>query len=96
MAKILTDKELGNIIWRETGESGNIDDSDQYMHFLEDLGQLICDHFGGDVGVVGYDEFDGLGWTIGFHINESVPADGGVFKDYDADVIWKDGEEEQL
>ena len=28
-----------------------------------------------------------------FHIDEEVPADGGVFKDYDKDVDWKDSVE---
>ena len=96
MAKILTDVEMGDIIHRALNNLSEIDDSDQYQYFLEGLGELICEHFGGDPGVVGHDEFDGLGWTIGFHINENVPADGGVFSEYDKDVIWKDGEEIQL
>lgn len=94
MAKVLTDYEMGYII--RSAINGEIDCADQYLHFFEDLGELICNHFGGDRGVVGHDEGDGLNWTCGFHVNENVPADGGVFADYDTDVTWKDGEEAQL
>jgi hypothetical protein len=89
MAKILTDKELFEIISSAYGE---IDDKDQYEIFLKDLGDVICMHFGGDRGCVSYMD-DGLGYTCAFHINETVPSDGGVFKKYDPDVVWKDGVE---
>ena len=94
MAKTLTDKEMGRIVHNATHHSDVINCADAYEHFLEDLGELICTHFGGDRGKVGRPEND-LGWTCGFHINECVPSDGGVFKDCDKDVLWKDGEEEQ-
>jgi hypothetical protein len=38
---------------------------------------------------------DELGWTCGFHIDDRVPDDGGVFARYDKDVAWKDGKEVQ-
>ena len=94
MPKVLTDKELADIVCRATRDESVICCADSYAHFLEDLAQLVCDHFGGERGGVG--EPDGvLTWTVGVHINECVPSDGGVFKDYDTDVIWKDGKEEQ-
>ena len=89
MAKILTDKELGEIIYLATHDPAVIDDEDSYEHFLEDLGTLIADHFGGTRG--GVDEsLDELGWTVAFHVDECVPSDGGIFKDYDTDVTWED------
>ena len=90
MAKILTDCEMIDIIKRALQE---IDDGDAYRHFLESLGDLIADHFGGTRGSVSNDRDDGLGYTCAFHVNDSVPEDGGVFKGYDTDVIWKDGKE---
>ncbi len=96
MAKILTDKEMLNIVQSAILDPRLIDCAESYQHFIEDLGELICTHFGGERGVAGYDNGDGLGWTIGFYVNENVPADGGVFRNYDPDVIWKDGEETQL
>ena len=103
MAKILTDVEMAEIIHKAVSDPGLIDCSDSYSLFLEDLGTLIADHFGGERGNIGHPDFtDGwgnlvpakeLGWTCGFHIDESVPDDGGVYKDYDTDITWKDGEE---
>ena len=91
MAKILTDKELGEIIYRATHDPAIIDDGDSYEHFLEDLGTLIADHFGGvRGGVDNGDTFDGDGYTVAFHVNECLPSDGGIYKEYDTDVTWED------
>ena len=95
MAKILTDKEMGQIVFDATHRNDVIECADAYLHFLEDLGELIAAHFGGVRGGIGLPDGDGLGWTCGFHINECVPSDGGVFRDYDRDVVWKDGVENQ-
>ncbi|OGV40301.1 MAG: hypothetical protein A2X48_23365 [Lentisphaerae bacterium GWF2_49_21] len=92
MPKILKDKEMIDIIRRAPQE---LDDTDHYQKFLEALGDLIAEHFGGARGTVTNDPGDGLGYTCGFHINECVPADGGVYRKYDRDVTWKDGKEEQ-
>jgi len=94
MPKILTDEELGMIIFNATHNSEILDDADSYEHFLEDLSELICRYFGGDCGRVGRPDHD-LGWTVGFYVDENVPSDGGVFKDYDTGVTWRDGEETQ-
>jgi hypothetical protein len=95
MAKILTDKEMGQIVFDATHRNDVIECADAYQHFLEDLGELIAAHFGGTRGGISLPDGDGLGWTCGFHINECVLSNGGVFRDYDRDVVWKDGLEEQ-
>lgn len=94
MAKILTDREMVDIVRRAVEDKELIECSDAYWHFLDDLGDLICTHFGGERGDVSIPGGD-LGWTCGFHLNECVPDDGGVFKDYDTDVRWFGGREEQ-
>jgi len=94
MAKILTDREMGQIIHDATHRRDVIECADAYERFLEDLGDLITAHFGGTRGGIGRPDHD-LGWTCGFHINESVPSDGGVFRAYDRDVRWADGKEHQ-
>lgn len=96
MAKVLTDEEMGQIIWDATHDSKGqiIGEQIPYCRFLEGLSALICEHFGGIPGGVGLPDYD-LGYTVCFNINECVPPDGGVFKDYDTDVTWKDGKEEQ-
>jgi hypothetical protein len=95
MAKILTDKELGEIVYNTTHDPAIIDDGDSYEAFLSDLGNLIATHFGGVKGNVGEDMDDGLGYTVAFHVDECVPSDGGIYKDYDTDVIWHDGIEDE-
>ena len=92
MAKILTDREMGQIVYDATHQLGVIDCADAYQHFLEDLGELLATHFGGTRGCVGCSDGD-LGWSCGFRINECVPRDGGMFKDYDKDVVWNNGKE---
>ena len=94
MAKIITDKEMGEIIHKATHDEGIIDCQDSYLHFLTELGQLIANHFGGDANEASYAE-DTVGYCVAFNVNECVPSDGGVFKDYDPDIIWKDGEESE-
>lgn len=93
MAKTLTDKEMGEIIHKATHDASLIDDSDAYEHFLEDLGNLIADHFGGTFSVAVAPDEISPEWWCSFYVNECVPSDGGVFKDYDTDVTWEDGEE---
>jgi hypothetical protein len=97
MAKILTDEEMGQIIWDATHDTKGriINEQGPYCRFLKDLATLICDHFGGTPGAVGLPDHD-LGYTVGFHVNDCVPCDGGVFKDYDKDVTWQDGVETQV
>ena len=90
MAKILRDSEMIDIIRRAPEE---IDCFDAYTHFIEDLGDLIADHFGGTRWCVGFDPGDNLGHTCAFLVNENVPDDGGVYKDYDTDVVWSKGVE---
>ncbi len=52
MAKILTDRETAEIVHRAVHDVETIECSDAYEHFLEDLGALICTHFGGERGAV--------------------------------------------
>lgn len=91
--KVLTDKELGQLICNAINNNELFSDAAQYAHFLEDVGDVLADHFGGERGGVSYDEGDGLGYTIAFDVNDSVPSDGGIYKDYDTDVVWSNGEE---
>ena len=89
MAKILEDKEMASII-RRAIHGDEIDCQDAYEHFLEDLSTLITKHFGGEAGKPDFNEEI---FTVAFHVDENVPADGGVYKNYDTDVTWKNGVE---
>jgi hypothetical protein len=89
--KILTDKEIGALMSKAVVDSGYFSCQDTYIDFLKKLGNIIADHFGGICGKVDYDVRDTVGYKIAFHPNECLPADGGIYKDYDADVVWTDG-----
>lgn len=93
MSKILLDTEMAEIIRRAVNDH-LIDEARNYQHFLEELGLLIANYFGGDLGVV---TPPGIldNWSASFQVNDSVPGDGGVYKDYDLDVVWEDGEERE-
>ena len=90
--KVLTDRELAEIVSKAILDQG-IDCADAYKHFLEGLGDLVADTFGGTRGLVTFHKDDCSKWTVAFEVNESVPDDGGIFKNYDYNVIWEGGEE---
>ena len=92
MAKILTDKEMAKIIL-DAVDLSTIDDRDQYLAFLEDIADVICKHFGADRSRA--ELTADLGYNVAFNINENTPDDGGVFDDYDTDVTWRNGKEEE-
>jgi sugar-specific transcriptional regulator TrmB len=93
MAKIITDKEMAEIITRAVNED-LIDDAEQYHNFLDDLAKVIGDHFGAYPGIS--EHTHDLGYSVAFRVSHSTPEDGGVFADYDKDVTWKDGKEEEM
>lgn len=95
MAKIITGAELAEIVKRGcTEETLFCDDTTTHMAFVSAIAQVCCDYFGGDLGGTDYID-DKLGITVAIHVNESVPPDGGVWKNYDKDVTWTDGIEIQ-
>lgn len=94
--KVLTDKEILKIVEQAIIGDG-IDCADQYRYFLEDLGRLVADHFGGYCAIVGEPLCDEGGpdetsWCLHFVYNECVPKDGGVYAQFDTDITieeWK-------
>ncbi len=90
MSKVLKADEVIQAICKLNNE---IDCQDHYIHFMEDLGKVLADHAGGDFSCVSPDHHDNLGVCVLFDVNECVPADGGVYKEFDTDVTWKDGVE---
>lgn len=90
MSKVL---KITEVIQALADLEKDIDDKDQYLTFgraladvlTEHAGGIVCFHSGDD------DEGDDLGLCFHFDIDEKVPADGGVYKNYDTDIVWKDG-----
>lgn len=90
MAKTLRDQDLIEIVSKAPRE---IDDADTYLRFIEDLAELVTDYFGGDVLKVRYIDGHRGESVVSIGLNDSVPDDGGIFKDYDPEILWEEGEE---
>jgi hypothetical protein len=56
---------------------------EKYAAFMTDIAKVICDHCGGEVTGSASNCF-GL-WLVGIVGDDSMPEDGGVWKDYDPD-----------
>jgi hypothetical protein len=88
MAKILTDKELLDIV-RRVVEDSELDGTDEYNVFIRDVAEVITDWFGGSVGCVSYEPDDGLGIAIAIHRDSRVPSDGGIYAKYDTEADFE-------
>ena len=87
MAKIISDKELGQII-NQIINKDEIDDACNYRKFLADLAELVTDYMGGEVGHVfaPNDTDEEKEYMVSIRHDECVPEDGGIWKDFDKDV----------
>lgn len=90
MSKILTDKEIADLILRVIDEQ--ILDPDNHKEFVNNLAIAVTQSLGGWHSYPDYIG-DSLGYTVAFNIDSFVPADGGVFAKYDTDVVWENGVE---
>jgi hypothetical protein len=99
MAKMINAKELAEV-FKKLLTSDEIDDSDTFSQFMTEAAMLATQYCGGEVGNPA--EFGGAGtaddpdeWTIGILANDNLPDDGGIWKDYDTDTTFLNGEEVQ-
>lgn len=99
MGKVLLDTEVLAII--ESAIKGDvIDGANQYERFLEDLGQVVANHFGGSLicasSPLCEDPEDPAvkRWCVHFGWTEEVPEGGGVYAQYDTDKTIKDWKED--
>jgi len=96
MSKVLLDTELLEIAKKIIETEEVICESATYERFLYSLGELIADYCGGDCVYVSKPLAGGTGdpsqdrFCLHFHWNDSVPDDGGVYKDYDTDITIED------
>jgi len=93
MSKIVTDAELHDAVGKLMGIGGDeyvIDDAGQYASFIKDLAGVICDHCGGRPSerAAQLEDMDG-DWSIAIWPNDSLPDDGGIWKNYDEDVSFE-------
>jgi len=86
MSKEITSGELAEIVTSllvGSQASIHLDSTEKYAAFMTDLAQLICDHCGGAVNREADNTFEQ--WLVGIRGNDSLPEDGGIWKDYDPD-----------
>lgn len=98
--KVITDRELLAIIKQAIETDDVIGEAETYQAFLGDLGQVVTAYVGGQVEAVSAPRGANasLGWCLHIRYTPSVPADGGVFAQYDTDVnlqAWREGTSSQ-
>ena len=92
MAKILTARELSKIVSDAIQDPAGFVDEEACLSFIRMIATSVVTAFGGDVGTIDLSE-DNSTWYVPIHLTDDVPADGGVYKDYDTDVTWKNSKE---
>ncbi len=86
MSKQISNRELATIVARlliKPDSIGQLDSQKKHLAFMTDIAQVVCDHCGGEIHYPA-DAFTGEP-LIGIHGNDSLPADGGIWKTYDRD-----------
>ena len=82
MSKQITAAELAEIVTNIlSGDSGELDSIQAHEGFMTDIAKVVCDYCGGEVHHNASPMEDT--WYVGIHGNDSLPADGGVWRDYD-------------
>lgn len=82
MSKQISRHELAALVSKLLTENhGDIDSFEGFQGFMTDIAKVVCDHCGGEV-LNPADCLDDV-WYVGIHGNDSLPSDGGVWKDYD-------------
>ena len=96
MSKQITARELAEIMTKLL-TTGEIDDADHFCRFIQDVADVVCSHCGGETFNVGTCDGEGSpdDWMIAIRPNECLPADGGIWKDYDTDISFINGEEHE-
>lgn len=84
MSKQITAAELAEIVTRlltDTTETGEMDGFETFQGFMTDIAKVVCDYCGGEVRHPA-DMLDDV-WYVGIHGNDSLPRDGGIWREYD-------------
>ena len=96
MVKLLTGRDLGQILYRAAHDPTVVICADAYEYLIEDMAKLVAKHFGGEVVCVGQDPQDSNNVIATFVLNENVPESGGIYRDYDWNVRRYCGHEVEL
>ncbi|MEX3984193.1 hypothetical protein AB4Y45_35140 [Paraburkholderia sp. EG287A] len=87
MSKQISQLELAQLLTKLLTDpnSGELDESAKFAAFMTDLGQVVADHCGGEIRTEAHEQ-EGI-WYLGVRGNDSLPEDGGVWKDFDPEGV---------
>ncbi|KVP16889.1 hypothetical protein [Burkholderia ubonensis] len=84
MSKQINPQDLATIVTQlltKPESVGQLDTDAQFKSFMTDIAQVVCNHCGGEVRHEA--SFLDDVCYVGIHGNDSLPEDGGIWKDYD-------------
>ena len=85
MSKQITPAELATIVTNllcNPAKVGELDSTEKFGAFMTDIAKTVCDHCGGQVIAPADNSFEDE-WLVGIHGNDSLPPDGGIWREYD-------------
>lgn len=86
MSKQISPTELAKLVTTlltDPASLGELDTDGKFSAFMTDIASAVCDHCGGEVRHAA--QYTDDTWYVGIHGNDSLPADGGVWKDFDTE-----------
>lgn len=88
MAKIITAAELAEIVTKLLKDPSAIGEdmtTEVYSRFMTQVAQAVCDNCGGEIqNPAAPNDGNDIGhFMIGIHGDDSLPKDGGIWKNYD-------------
>ncbi len=84
MSKQITSEDLAVIVSNlltKPQAVGELDTDGKFKSFMTDIARVVCDHCGGEVRHEA-DYLDDICY-VGVHGNDSLPEDGGIWKEFD-------------
>lgn len=86
MSKQITTEDLAKLVTTlltHPDALGQLAEYKQFSAFMTDITEVVCNHCGGEVHSPADDFAEE--WMISVAGNESLPDDGGVWKDFDTE-----------
>ena len=84
MSKQITPTELAQLVTAlltNPASAGELDTDVKFTAFMTDIARTVCDHCGGEV--LNQAQYTDDICYVGIHGNDSLPEDGGVWKEFD-------------
>lgn len=83
LAEIVTGLLVGRLAELLIGRpaANHLPPVEAYAKFMRDIAEVVCNHCGGEVISIPDNSVDT--WLVGIEGNDSLPEDGGIWKDYD-------------